>query len=139
MANRPFTGRRLYSDNTKRKIVNELVGGSTQAEIAHKFDVPRHLCRSVRDRFLETGTVENKPFGRPRKLDEDAHGDLVLHATENPNLTLKELGKSVEPNVSASTVRKELAEEGIHIQELREAALDDSDKENMKDPVRASW
>ena len=125
MANRPSAGRHLYSDNTKHRVLAELIIGTTQAETARKLNVPQNLCARVRDRFIETGTVENKPMGRPRKLDGKAHDDLVLNAIENPTLTLTELGRSVEPNVSEDTVRKELAEEGIQIQKLREQAQDE--------------
>lgn len=103
------------STPTKDRTVGAVEAGLSYRKAAAKFGTTHSKVWRAHQHWKKFNTTHYpKRPGRPRKLDDEGHERLLSIATNNRRMTLGELGVNVEPNVSRSTVRKELAKDHFH-------------------------
>lgn len=108
------------STPTKDRTVGAVEAGLSYRKAAAKFGTTHSKVWRAHQHWKKFNTTHYpKRPGRPRKLDDEGHEQLLSMATNNHRMTLGELGVNVEPNVSRSTVRKELAKDHFHRRKAR--------------------
>lgn len=114
------TSRVELDSPSRKRIFNALESGKKSTHVSEFFDVPPTTCRNLFSRAKKRGTVHNAPrSGRPPKADDRTIRSLLRFALKNRRASLKEIGNSVEPKLSASTVRRILAKHGYHRRSAR--------------------
>lgn len=105
---------------TKDRVIGAVEAGASYRSAAKLFGTTHTKVWRAHKHWLKNGTTHYPPLpGRPRKLDDEAHERLVQLARSNCRMPLAELGTNLEPNVSRSTVRKELAKDLLHRRKAR--------------------
>lgn len=105
---------------TKDRVIGAVEAGASYREAAKKFGTTRMKVWRAHKHWQQNGTTHYPPLpGRPRKLDDEAHRRLIQLARSDCRMPLAELGTNIEPNVSRSTVRKELAANLLHRRKAR--------------------
>ena len=107
-------GKRL-SEEDKGRIVGAIQSGLSFTQTADILNFSIATIQRTWLHYCETGSTHYENHaGRPKKLDIQEHMDLVGLARVNRRVPLCELGLNIHPQVSRSTVRKELNSEHIH-------------------------
>lgn len=99
----------------KERIVGTILAGRTIQEAADLHHTTWLSCKKAFDQFLCTGSThyENRRAGK-KKLSRAQQDHLVDMAITNRRMSLRDLGNNMDPKVSRSTVRKELAQRDFH-------------------------
>jgi len=112
--------RTVYDSPKKNRFIGVIESGMHVREAGRKYGITKSSADRIWRKYLEMGTTHTHPrSGRPRKVTQHVKRVLVRESKKNRRLPLRELGKRVEPAISASTVRRALAEEGIHRRKAR--------------------
>ncbi|GFU77433.1 transposable element Tcb2 transposase [Trichonephila clavipes] len=101
------------------RVVGELDGGQTQAEVAQAIGVSQSVISRIWNRFLETGSAGRRPGQSRRRAttpNEDRHLVLTARRHRNMNATLlqQHLRSATGTTVSTQTVRNRLHGVGVY-------------------------
>ena len=111
----PKAPRVQHDTPTKNRIVGAYQAGATMAEAGRLNSVPSRTAQYIINRFLKHNTTKNLPRpGAPKKATDRTHRFIIRTAKKNRRMPFAEIGNLVEPQLSASTIHRELAEEGYH-------------------------
>lgn len=104
-----------YDSPFRNRVVGFLKAGGKMREAQALFGVRRSTAYSWCSKLDKFGATHGRPrSGRPRKLSDRDQRMVVSEARKNRRLCLAALGKSVNPNVSSSTIRRVLSDAGYH-------------------------
>ena len=107
--------RSQYDSPLKNRVIGAIKLGGKIREAARLFEVPESCARFWWSRFKKTGTTHNQPrSGRPRKVSTGGRKKLIEHAIKHRRLSLRALGKTLNPQISTNTTRRILADAGYH-------------------------
>lgn len=109
------TTRVEYDSPFKNRVVGAIKAGKTIREAAALFGCPSSAAGRFWKNYKTRGTTHNlRRSGRPQKFQDRGKRLLLREAVKHRRLCLRALGKSINPNVSGSTVRRVLADAGYH-------------------------
>ncbi|KAL5496127.1 hypothetical protein ACEPAH_3044 [Sanghuangporus vaninii] len=99
----------------KDRIVGSVIAGCSLQEAADLHKTTWHTVKKAYNQYLCTGSThyENQR-GRNRKLGHEQQEHLLDLAQNNRRMTLRDLGTNIDPRVSWTTVRNELARRHYH-------------------------
>ncbi|GFX01099.1 transposable element Tcb2 transposase [Trichonephila clavipes] len=105
--------RNHLTDSEAWRVVGNLEGGQTQAEVAQAIRVSQNVISRIWNRFLETGSAGRRPGqGRRRATTPNEDRYLVLtaqrHRNMNATLLQQHLRSATGTTVSTQTVRNRL-------------------------------
>lgn len=104
-----------HSSPKKNRLIGALMSGKTITQAAETADIPYGTAKKIIAKYRATGSTSNQPrSGRPSKVDDRVKRDLIRNARNNRRKPFAQLGREVEPQLGATTVRVHLAEEGYH-------------------------
>lgn len=116
----PKTSRVELDSPTKNRISKALLSGKSSVLIGDLLDIPSSTIRDVFHRAQARGTVHNLPrSGHPSKVTDRTVRAVLRYATKNRRASLREVGNTVHPQISASTVRRILAGKNYHRRRAR--------------------
>ncbi|GLB38612.1 putative encoded by [Lyophyllum shimeji] len=127
---RPYT---LHDTPTKNQFIGSIKAGLSINKAADLHDLPLSTAYRLAKTYEQIGTVSTRPRpGRPKKLTERDKRLLVRNARKTRRAPFAELANSLQLNVSASTVRRRLAEEGYHRRVARKCPFLRKDQKNSR-------
>lgn len=116
----PKTSRVELDSPTKKRIKNAIENGKPIGQISDLLDIPASTCRNFFNRTKKRGTVHNaQRSGRPSKVSDRTVRFVLRYMKQNRRASLREIGNAVDPQISASTVRRILAGKGYHRRRAR--------------------
>lgn len=109
------TTRKELEQCTKDRIIGMHTSGMSGRNIAQNLSLCPSTVTKVIKRYKLSGSTENaaRP-GRPKKLNERDHRHLVNDVKKNRRSTLQDITNNMPFEVSSSTIRRALHEQGIH-------------------------
>ena len=100
---------------TKNRIVGYANATGNAAEAGRKENIDPRTAQHIYKRFKETGsTARKRGSGRPTKLNNLDRREIVRNARKNCRMAFGELRNQATADISTTTVRRVLAEEGYH-------------------------
>lgn len=116
------SSRSEYDTPIKNQVIGARLSGLKYSEISRLFDIPWSSVKDIWMRYLERHTTYNLPrSGRPTKVTPHARRRMLRFIRKNRRLPLHEASKVMSPKISARTLRRVLASEGIHRRRARKA------------------
>lgn len=116
------TSRSQYDTPTKNQVIGARLSGAKISEIAQMFGMPWSSVNDIWKRYLRSGTTYNAlRCGRPLKASPRMCRRIVRTVKKDRRLPLPEVAKLLSPKLSARTIRRALAREGIHRRKARRA------------------
>lgn len=104
-----------YDSPFKNCVVGAIKAGRAICEAATLFGCPSSAAGWFWKNYKTRGTMHNLCYsGHPQKVQDRGKWLLLREAVKHRRLCLRVLGKSINPNVSGSTVRCVLADAGYH-------------------------
>lgn len=111
---------RHHDSPRKNRFIGALQAGSTISKAAKENDIPYATAHGIAKKFRATGSTHRRSgSGRPPKTTARVKRALRKEAKQARRAPLHEIGRHVSPRVSASTVRRVLAETGMHRRRAR--------------------
>jgi len=100
---------------TKNRIIGFANATGNAAEAGRKENVNPRTAQRIFKQFKETGsTARKRGSGHPSKLTNRDRREIVRNARKNRRMAFGEIRNQVTANISTSTVRRVLADEGYH-------------------------
>ena len=111
-----------HNSPKKNRLIGSIQSGLSISAAGCAQGIPRKTASDLWHKFQEMGTTHTRPrFGRPRKVTSRTKHQIVKTSKHERRLPLPDFGNQVDPQVSASTVRKVLDECRIHRRKARKA------------------
>ena len=109
------TKRHQIESPRENRFIGRVEAGESQREAARHEDITHSSAHRIWKKYCRTGTTHNqqKP-GRPALIDDRGRYTLVKEARKNRRKPFRELGLENKPQLSTSTVRRELDKANIH-------------------------
>jgi transposase len=99
----------------KNQFISALQAGLTISQAAKENDIQPTTAKDLAKKFRETGSTHRRPgSGQPPKATSWVKHIITKEARKDHQKLLADIGKSMTPSVSAHTVQRILAEEGLH-------------------------
>jgi transposase len=116
---------RTYHDSPKKnRFIGSILAGNTITDAGKDFDIPQSTASDIWRKYQQTGSTHSRPrSGRPPKITSRVTRTIIREAKKNRRANLSEIGKTVMPNISISSVRKILANEGLHRRKARKVVF----------------
>ena len=107
---------RIHHDSPKKNQFIGCVLASNTVEAAGKqYNIPQSTASDIWRKFQQTGSTHNHPrSGCPAKITSQTTCAVICKAKKHHHENFSAIGKMVTPSISASAVRKILADEGLH-------------------------
>ena len=119
--------RKELSEDLQERIVASYYDGNGYKKLGKLFNTPVSTVKNIIKKFKEFGTVKNLgKRGRHKKIIPQLECRLVRQVNNNPFTTVKALKKAsldVGVEVSSSTIRNCLHENGLHGRRPRKTPL----------------
>ena len=119
--------RKELSEDLRERIVASYYEGNGYKKLGKLFNTPVSTVKNIIKKFKEFGTVKNLgKRGRHKKITPQLERRLVRQVNNNPFTTVKALKKAsldVGVEVSSSTIRNCLHENGLHGRRPRKTPL----------------
>jgi transposase len=104
----------------KNRFIGALQAGLNVTQAAKENDIRLTTAKNLAEKFRETGSTHHQPgSGRPTKATSRVQRSITKEAKKDRRKPLADIGRSVTPIVSASTVRRVLADRGMHHRKAR--------------------
>lgn len=104
--------RRSFSPEFKRRVVQELESGQSQAAVARKYELSPHLLPQWR-RAVRAGRLGGEATGDPSVAellaDQQIKGEIIQQQTQQIHLLKKALASFSPPSSSASSASASIA------------------------------
>ncbi|GLB43950.1 putative encoded by [Lyophyllum shimeji] len=105
----------IHDTPTKNRFIGAVEAGLNIPSAAALIGLPASTAYKIAAKYKATGSTSNRRrSGRPKKLSEAGKRLLTRTAVKERRMPLGELANTLQLNVSASTVRRALAEKGYH-------------------------
>ena len=99
----------------KNRFVGAVFSSQPLAEAAKQNQIPRTTASRLWKKFVKTGSTHTQPrSGRPPKVTPRIAHHIVQESKKNRRMLLGDLGNNSEIQISGSTVRRVLADNGRH-------------------------
>jgi transposase len=104
----------------KNRFIGALQAGLNVSQAAKENDIRLTTAKNLAEKFRETGSTHRRPgSGRPTKVTSRVQRSITKEAKKDRRKPLADIGRSVTPSVSASTVQRVLADQGMHRRKAR--------------------
>ena len=121
---------------TKNRIVGYANATGNAAEAGRKENVNPRTAQRICKRFKQTGSTSRKRgSGRPTKLNDRDRRAIVRTARKNRRMGLRELRNQTTAEISTTTIRRVLADEGYHRRVARKVPY----LTKMQKQARLAW
>ncbi|TFY77209.1 hypothetical protein EWM64_g6803 [Hericium alpestre] len=112
----PIRNHYCHHDSPKKdRFIGAVKAGLNISQAANQENIPLPTAYALFHKYEKTGSTRCLPrSGRPPKATEHTKGQIVREARKYRRKPFAALGKSVEPPISESTVRRILSKEGYH-------------------------
>ena len=116
---------RIYHDSPKKnRFIGCVLAGNTVEAAGKQYNIPQSTASDIWRKFQQTGSTHNRPrSGRPAKITSRTTRAVIREAKKHRRENLSAIGKMVTPSISASAVRKILANEGLHHRKARKVVF----------------
>jgi transposase len=98
-----------YSEDLRKKVVDYLLDGHTQASAQSVFKIGITTIKSWKKQYLETGCLKNKPLNRSFKKIDPVK--LSAYVDEHPDAYLREIAEAFSCSIEA--IRKAIERQKI--------------------------
>jgi hypothetical protein len=126
---------RTHHDSPKKnRFIGAVLAGQTVQATGKENRIPQSTANDIWHKYQKTGSMHCRHrCGQPRKITPRIRRAVVREAKRNRRLPLFEIGKRVTPNISTTSVRNILANEGLHRRKARKVVfLTKSQKQKRK-------
>ena len=104
-----------HSSPKKNRLIGAIQAGKSIPQAAQIADIPYGTAKKIWSKYCTTGSTKNwQRSGCPSKVTERTKRALVRTVRNNRRMPFGEVGNTVKPSISATTVREHLAREGYH-------------------------
>jgi len=102
----------------KNRFIGALQAGLNVSQLPKRMTSDSPSAKNLAEKFQETGSTHHRPgSGRPTKATSHVQRSITKEATKDRRKPLADIGRSVTPIISTSTVRRVLADRGSASQE----------------------
>jgi len=114
----------LHDSPQKNRFIGAIFSGHRIAEAAEQNGIPYSTATKLWQKFVNTGSTHARPrSGRPTKVTPRLSRHIIQESKKHRREPLRELANSVGSEVSASTVRRVLADQGRHRRKARKVVF----------------
>ena len=104
-----------HDSPTKNRFIGAVQAGQTISQAAHENSISQQAGSDLWRTFQETrSTTNHHQSGHPKKLTSRTVSEVVCDSKKNRQKTLADIGNSMTPKLSASSVRRALASNRHH-------------------------
>jgi len=109
-----------HNSPKKNRFIGAKLSGLSIAHAAQLAEIPQSTAKKIWSKYKKTGSTANRPCGGCQsKVTERVKRAVVRAAWKYRRVPFQSLGDMMEPKLSASTVRRILAESGYQRQVAR--------------------
>lgn len=113
-----------HNSPKKNRFIGCVLAGNTVEAAGKQYNIPQSTASDIWRKFQQTGSTHNRPrSGRPAKITSRTTHAVIREAKKHRHENLSAIGKMVTPSISASAVRKILANEGLHRRKARKVVF----------------
>jgi len=100
---------------TKNRLIGFYKATRNAAAAGRSENIPPRTAQAIVKQYVQTGSVSNNHrTGRPSKLTERDHREIVRTARNNRRMPLNQITNQISTKVSVSTIRRILGSHGYH-------------------------
>src|SRR6266478_3732256 len=100
---------------TKNRLIGFYKATRNAAAAGRSENIPPRTAQAIVKQYVQTGSVSNNHrTGRPSKLTERDHREIVRTARNNCRMPLNQITNQISTKVSVSTIRRILGSHGYH-------------------------
>src|SRR5882762_2025383 len=109
-----------HNSPKKNHFIGAGQAGQPLTKAAKELSIPKQTASDIWQKFNKTGSTHTHPWsGCPPKITNRIKRAVIRDAKSNCHKHLDQIRNSMEPRISASTVRKILDEVGMHQRKAR--------------------
>ena len=97
------------------RFIGAVQAGKTVAAATREQNIPQHTASDIWHKFQQTGSTHNLPHsGCPKIITPCMGCNIICEAKKSHCKPLTEVGKAMNPPVSASSIQRTIANVGLH-------------------------
>lgn len=112
--------RTLLDSPLKNRFIGTVLSGKSVSWAAKNYGIKPQTAYDLFNKYKKTGTTHRRVgSGHPKHISSRVERRVRYLALRDRRMSYQEVGKSVDPHISASSVRRILAEVGYHRRKAR--------------------